>query len=108
MRRGLETPALPGSMRATGASEIPLPQPAWLEDGAACRTRDTPHEYPPWQDLSQPLRNQQVAGRVRVLSERLRFASFGRGGLYQCSKRRVYAVANPLVGQIRTLRSSLN
>src|ERR1019366_6402850 len=102
MRQGPETPALPRSVRAPGASETPLPQPAWLRDGGACRTRDTPRAYPPWKDLSQPLRRQEVVGRARVSSECLRFASFVRERLYQRPTKRVYSVPNPLTDQSRT------
>src|ERR1035437_2242084 len=99
MRQGPETPALPRSMRAPGASEIPVPQPAWLKDGGACRTRDTPRAYRPWKDLSQSLRKQEVVGRARVSSECLRFVSFVRERLYQHPAKPVYSVANPLTDQ---------
>src|ERR1017187_3476428 len=91
MRQGPETPALPRSMRAPGASEIPVPQPAWLKDGGACRIRDTPRAYRPWKDLSQPLRKQEAVGRARVSSECLRFVSFVRERLYQHPAKPVYS-----------------
>src|SRR5665213_2103953 len=72
-------------MRAPGANESPLPQPAWLEDGEACHTRDTPLAYPLWQDLFQLLRKQEVVGQVRVLSECLRCASSARARSYPSS-----------------------